>query len=142
MKLNPDCIRDLMLTLEEITWIIPGPRYVFNAVNCGSLSAKFKGTYDAGEIAYTLIQLAESGYIKMQYKCEDYHRILNMGDILYVTPKGHEFISQIQDKERWTTKIKPAVRLFGNVSLSIIEAISKGAANAALDRIIPNRAEP
>lgn len=138
MKLNPDCVRDVMLALEEITGINYGRIYRFAGVNCRSLSSRFKGVYDEGEIAYTLIQLAESNYIKMSFQCDGNHLTVDMGNILYVTPKGHEFISQIQDKERWTTKIKPAVRLFGNVSLSVIEAISKGAANAALDKIIPN----
>lgn len=138
MKLNPDCVRDVMLVLEEITGINYDRIYRFIGVNCRSLSSRFKGVYDEGEIAYTLIQLAESNYIKMSFQCDGNYLTVDMGNILYVTPKGHEFISQIQDKERWTTKIKPAVRLFGNVSLSVIEAISKGAANAALDKIIPN----
>lgn len=142
MKLNPDCIRDVMLLLEEVTGITFDHSYRFVGVNCRSISSKFRGIYEEGEIAYTLIQLAESGYIYMPFTCDEHHLTLNMGNVSYVTPKGHEFISQIQDKERWTTKIKPAVRLFGNVSLSVIEAISKGTANAALDRIIPNRTEP
>lgn len=138
MKLNPDCVRDVMLALEEITGINYDRIYRFVGVNCHSLSSRFKGVYNEGEIAYTLVQLAESNYIKMSFQCDGNHLTVDMGNILYVTPKGHEFISQIQDKDRWTTKIKPAVRLFGNVSLSVIEAISKGAANAALDKIIPN----
>lgn len=138
MKLNPDCVRDVMLALEEITGINYDRIYRFVGVNCRSLSSRFKEVYNEGEIAYTLVQLAESNYIKMSFQCDGNHLTVDMGNILYVTPKGHEFISQIQDKERWTTKIKPAVRLFGNVSLSVIEAVSKGATKAALDRIIPD----
>lgn len=138
MKLNPDCVRDVMLALEEITGINYDRIYRFVGANCRSLSSRFKGVYNEGEIAYTLIQLAESNYIKMSFQCDGNRLTVDMGNILYVTPKGHEFISQIQDKERWTTKIKPAVRLFGNVSLSVIEAVSKGATKAALDRIIPD----
>lgn len=55
MKLNPDCVRDVMLVLEEITGINYDRIYRFIGVNCRSLSSRFKGVYDEGEIAYTLI---------------------------------------------------------------------------------------
>lgn len=138
MKLNPDCIRDIMLTLEDMTGITLNGYYQFARVTHSSVASELSEKYRSTEIAYTLIQLAESDYIKMQFEYDKRHLAVNIGNILYITPKGHEFISHIQSNERWTTKIKPAIRLFGSVSLSVVEAISKGVANAALERITPN----
>lgn len=131
MKLNPDCIRDLMLTLEEITCINVGSRYTFRGVNCESLAHKFLNAYEESEIAYTPIQLSESGYIEMPFKCDNKIRVVEMGNILYVTPKGHELISNMKAEGNWD-KIKKILAPMGGVSLAVIEAISSGITGALI----------
>ena len=98
MKLNPECIRDLMLILEDITGISKVNPYRFREINCESLMWRndLSNKYTENEVAYTLIQLAESGYIYMPFRIE-YETVLNLGNILYVTPKGHEFTAKITD---------------------------------------------
>lgn len=49
--------------------------------------------------------------------------------------KGHDFLAGIRDKETWAAKMKPVLDRFGSVSLSVIEALSKGAMDAFLDRV-------
>ena len=131
MKLNPECIRDLMLILEDITGISKVNPYRFREINCESLMWRndLSNKYTENEVAYTLIQLAESGYIYMPFRIE-YETVLNLGNILYVTPKGHEFIAKITDEQRWQTKIIPLLNTMGNISLSVIEAVSSGVTNA------------
>lgn len=143
MKLNPDCVRDLMLALEEMTDIYYDHGYLFKEINCSSFMryGDFKSKYGRGEIAYTLLQLAESGYISMEVKVNHEACSLQMGNILYITPKGRDFITSVQNKKDWKEKIMPAFKLIGNVSLSAIEAISKGVSTALIEKIIQDTLE-
>lgn len=139
MKINPDCVRDLMMVLEEITEVRYNGYYTFRAINCSSLMRRedVSSKYNAGEVAYVLLQLADSGYIAMDYKLGYENTSVKMGNILYVTPKGHDFISSIKDAERWTSKIKPVAQKFGSISLSIIEATAKGVTDSVLQKVVP-----
>jgi len=131
MKLNPECIRDLMLILEDITGLSNVNPYAFRTIDCHSLMSRndLSSKYTENEVAYTLIQLSESGYINMPFQIER-GNVLKLGNISYVTPKGHEFIAKITDEQRWQTKIKPTLNTLGNISLSVIEAVSSGFFNA------------
>lgn len=137
MKLNPDCVRDLMLKLEDISEIRHNNNaYWFAGITLESLMAcaSIAEKYTSGEVAYTLLQLSESRYIVMECSVDKETKIFHVGNILYLTPKGHDFIAGIQNKETWTLKLKPALKAFGNVSLSVIEAVSKGATDAVISK--------
>lgn len=144
MKLNPDCARDTMLVLEATTnlWVDKHEKwerllFYGNSLYSISMKPELKEKYDVPTIAYTLIQLAESGYIRMNFECEkDGPLSISFGNILYVTPKGHSFISSISNDTIWSNKVKPILSTIGNISLSIIEAISKGITDSAIDHAI------
>lgn len=141
MKLNPDCIRDIMLFCEKNTYI-----KVYGAGN--SLSASYHtlyanlmctlpplNSYDAGELIYHIIQLIESGYLASDFRFNSLENFRH-GDtpkIYYVTPKGHEFIASIEEKKNWA-KTKKVLGAIGSVSLSVIETISKGVATAVIEK--------
>lgn len=141
MKLNPDCIRDIMLFCEKNTYI-----KVYGAGN--SLSASYHtlyanlmctlpplNSYDAGELIYHIIQLIESGYLASDFRFDPLENFRH-GDtpkIYYVTPKGHEFIASIEEKKNWA-KTKKVLGAIGSVSLSVIETISKGVATAVIEK--------
>lgn len=140
MILNPECVRDILLLLEKCTAVHyshseEGDRYTFAMISCPSIHGALKGKYSIEEIAYVLIQLSENGYINMDFKCDDYSNIAKFGTVRYVTPRGHDMISGIQNEETWKNKISPIFRAFGNVSLSVIESISKGIATATIESI-------
>lgn len=136
MTLNPDCIRDLMIILVKITGFSKTEPYIFKEITCESLMTRpdLSTKYTKDEVAYTLIQLAESDYIRMNFEIKyDVHA--SLGCILYVTPKGHEFTAKIENDQRWGNKIKPAISAFGSISLSVIEAIASGATSAYIDKL-------
>lgn len=141
MKLNPDCIRDLMLRLEKITGTYPDSPYQFREINASSLMHvnEISSKYQYNEVVYTLIQLAESGYISMSFVCDNDRLCLKMGNVLYVTPKGHEFIAAMSNETVWKSHVTPVLKAFGAVSLSIVESVASGATSAFLDHL---KAEP
>lgn len=133
MKLNPDCIRDLLLFCEKNTYINTDESnglidasyhvlYVESMCKCPPLDK-----YNSGELIYHIIQLSESGYIATDFNFDPQTNFIrgNLPRIYYVTPKGHEFIATISSKDSWakTSGILKAVKA---VSLSIIETVAKG----------------
>lgn len=147
MKLNPDCIRDLMLFFEEHTYIkthkdgaLFGASYHVIYANALCDLPPFT-QYEPGEILYHIIQLAESGYLATDFKFDPLTNFMrgNVPRIYYVTPKGHEFIASIEEKNRWE-KTSKVLKTFGTVSLTVIETISKGIAAAAIEEMITPKA--
>lgn len=133
MKLNPDCIRDLLLFCEKNTYINTNEGngsisasyhvlYVESMCKCSPLDK-----YNSGELIYHIIQLSESGYIATDFNFDPQTNFTfgNLPHIYFVTPKGHEFIATISSKDSWakTSGILNAVKA---VSLSIIETVAKG----------------
>lgn len=147
MKLNPDCIRDIMLTLEDRLSIYGqnskgSEVFRFDSVSISLLTLIVNDKYGHAnpEIVYSALQLIESGYIatdQEQPVCGRFGRV-ELGNILYITPKGHEFLASIYEKETWKEKISPILGAIGNVSLSIIESVAKGIADAAISKIMLN----
>lgn len=137
MKLNPDCIRDLMLRLEKITGTYQENPYQFREINASSLMhlGEINEKYQYNEVVYTLIQLAESGYISMSFICDKDRLCVKMGNVLYVTPKGHEFIASMSNEIVWKNHVSPVLKAFGAVSLSIVESVAAGATSAFLESL-------
>lgn len=130
MKLNPDCVRTLVLFIEEHTYVSgvseSGGKFHKLSPQC-MIQVEPVCSYDADEVLYTLIQLSESGYI-----VTDFSLIKNsetddflFGHIYYLTPKGHEFASGVRRPERWN-KIKAVIKPIGDISLSALTAIAQG----------------
>lgn len=141
MKLNPDCIRDIMLFCEKNTYIktcedgdLLSASY---HVLCSNAMRKLPplNSYDAGELIYHIIQLVESGYLASDFTFDplENFRHNNTPKIYYVTPKGHEFIASIEEKKNWA-KTKTILNRVGSVSLTIIETISRGVATAVIEK--------
>lgn len=141
MKLNPDCIRDIMLFCEKYTYIktdevgnlLVASYHVLYASEMRKLPPL--NSYDAGELIYHIIQLVESGYLASDFRFDPLENFRH-GDtpkIYYVTPKGHEFIASIEEKKNWA-KTKKVLGAIGSVSLSVIETISKGVATVVIEK--------
>ena len=146
MKLDPDCIRDLMLFCEEHTYIkteeigrCTAARYHVLYVDSMRLVPPLN-KYDVGSLVYHIIQLSESGYLATDFRFDpvENFRHNELPAIYYVTPKGHEFIATISEKAQWE-KTSKILRSFGSVSLAVIETISKGIASAAIEQIIARK---
>lgn len=142
MKLNPDCIRDLMLFFEEKTYVTikndGRANFAHFHALCPALVQELNpiNKYSIEEVLYHVVQLSESGYIVTDFnfdaKKEDAY--FRLSKIYYVTPKGHEFIASIKEEKRWSETLK-VLKPIGGISLSIIESISSGITSAAIASI-------
>lgn len=140
MKLNPDCVRDLMLFLEDKTFIMQAGKTGgrFHAID-PSLAKDIQPLtqYSPEEILYHIIQLSESGYIVTDFKFNPHGEYSDfaLSRVFYLTPKGHEFSASMDEQKHWE-KAKKILASIGNVSLAVIEAVSSGVAGAAIDHLL------
>lgn len=94
MKLNPDCIRDVLLFVEEHTDL--NHHVTISRENSELLIPG----YSAEEIMYHAEQCNLSGFFQRAT-----HNILGNISISYLSPKGHEFLDNIRPVPVWE-KIK------------------------------------
>jgi len=139
MKLNPDCIRDLMIALEENTFVMSFSNGVgrFHAIKlCVIRDFESLDKYSVEEIVYHLIQLSENGYIVTDFFHDpnDEFEQFKLSHITFVTPKGHEFIASIKESGRWEKTLK-ILKPLGVISLSIIESVASGVTDAAINHL-------
>ena len=114
MRLNPDCIRDILLACEEIctatNWAIFNKRENF--------SIDGKRYYEYDELIYHLNQCDLNGYFT-----ESKYSILGEYQVKDITPKAHEFLANIREDTNWN-KIKDIALKIGSVSLSSLNDIA------------------
>lgn len=136
MKLNHDCVRDVLLFVEEEQR--PG---IFLHLN-DFISIQDKDTstkkrlsmYDAETIKYTLMKLHEAGYLK------DNLSIISGRLVEYstgaLTWEGHKFLDTIRDPKIWKTTKEVASHL-ESVSITLISNIASNVLENYIQRFIP-----
>lgn len=102
MRLNPDCIRDILLTLEDVS----KPNSIIFSSNL--YNDKRLSKYTIEEFTYHLQQLIWSGYIKVPDKYKSLDNELIVNDL---SPEGHAFISNIRENTNWNKVKKLAKKL-------------------------------
>lgn len=141
MKLNPDCVRDLMMFLEEKTWVTIKDSGRYKAsyfhVLCPALMQELEpvNKYSLEEVLYHLIQLSESGYISTDFAFDPSRDdgAFHLAHVYYITPKGHELIASIRSDKAWK-KIKTILAPLGSVSLAVIDAVASGVVGAMMGK--------
>ena len=129
MKFNLDCVRDLLLTLEDELQFgrdLEFPTLSFHRV---CLAPRMVG-YPKSDIAYTTQKLKEAGYIEVHILAAD----SNFIDALYsaITFEGHQYLDNVRDKNVWE-KIKKKIQPFGtSVALPIVVSVSQAIVKASL----------
>ncbi|EGS9997873.1 DUF2513 domain-containing protein [Clostridium perfringens] len=116
MKLNPDCIRDILLTVEESTDFNHYLSYRFDSNSFEKLSI-----YSHDEITYHIRQCDLSNLL---YKVS-YYDGGNSIDILDLSPKGHNFLADIRSDTVWNNT-KTIANKIGSTSLDVLLKVSTG----------------
>lgn len=111
MKLNHDCVRDLLLLIEEVQ--------VGDYIDVSSYQLK---NYSSEDLCYTADKLLEAGYINGKIYPAD-NVIYWRFSVSSLTWTGHEFLDNIRDDGVWKDTKKVASKLT-SVSLSMLEKIS------------------
>ena len=114
MKLNPDCIRDILLAVEEATGFHKEFEYCI-----GNNVPELLAGYSFEEILYHIRQCDLSGFL---YECHYY------GNDAYVviddlSPAGHDFLSNTRKNAIWE-KVKEVSDEIGSDSLKSLAAIA------------------
>lgn len=118
MKLNPDCIRDILLAVEESTDSTQDFHYIRDE-HCHDQLRK----YDHNEIYYHLKQCHMSGFFTSFLPCDG-------GDIVIIrdlTPAGHAFLANIRNNTFWD-KVKDIGNKIGTPALGSLLQIAENLA--------------
>lgn len=117
MKLNPDCMRDILFYLEEHLTI--SEDLEFERISMYDLTQHLN--YSIQEIANTLIVLDEAGYI---IAARDYgsDRITEL-NVCRITYDGYQFIETIRPEPVWK-KVKSTGKHIGSFSIDVITQIA------------------
>lgn len=112
MKLNPDCIRDILFVVEENTSF----RQMIRLTDDNMFGLETK--YQRDEILYHVRQCEWSHLL-------DIEMWTTTGDCLIkdLTPLGHEFLANIHKNEIWTG-VKNIASKIGSASLSTLVQIA------------------
>ncbi|MED1303684.1 hypothetical protein BK704_28820 [[Bacillus thuringiensis] serovar konkukian] len=114
MKLNHDCVRDLLLTVEDTEHGVSLP-----------LDDLFQEErlrpYSNNDVVYTVQRLKEAGYLNVvdANTYDGYEAFIN-----HITWNGHQFLDNIRDKTVWE-KTKEKASIVGSVSLPILSELAK-----------------
>lgn len=112
MKLNHDCVRSIMLAIEEN--LNYGQSIPFNEVELDG--------YSHEEILYAADKLLEAGYLQGE-------KLGSIGSseptiqITSITWDGHKFLDNIRDDRVWKNT-KKVISKFSSVSLSLTNSVA------------------
>ena len=111
MKLNPDCLRDILLVIEESTSYtddVDSDKFALN-------SKMDKYSYE--EVFYHVRQADLSNLL---YKTTFFKGGFIIQDL---SPEGHKFLNDIRNDNNWT-KTKEVAKKTGSLSLDALKIIS------------------
>ncbi len=114
MKLNYDCVRSVLLTVEK-------SKTIDEELNLIPLTVEMifeqLPKYEDSEILYTIEKLKEAGYINAALHFAAGHFI--DGAVSSITYSGHEYLDNIREPEVWR-KVKAMLKNAGAITLPLI----------------------
>ena len=131
MKLNPDCMRAVMLEIEN-TWELDTDsegNICMGNVNIQNLY-KALPKYTKEDIFYSVYNLHQAGYLDVSILWADGGVAVEC-DINFMTYYGHEFLNRIHDPKCWAA-VKGGLSAVRNYSLDAINSIASGITSAAI----------
>lgn len=126
MKLNPDCIRDVLLYLEE------NLGYTDNKISMEHKEITIyriikdvarDEIYLEEDVKYSIEKLYEVGYIRLRNIQYDSRRYIVAGNVNDITWEGHNFLNNIRPKSVWDATKEGATKL-GLMSIHALSTIS------------------
>lgn len=123
MKLNPECIRNILIFVEDYSDLHAHAEYPVNPVKDPNFN--LFDDFSIGELAYHIRQCELSNLIYGVHFYGNYELIT----IKDLTPDGHTFLANIRQNENWS-KTKEIAGKAGSFGLDILKAISEGVATA------------
>lgn len=124
MKLNLDCMRDVLLEMEKASYGQSlNPKSIHSALS----------KYSTDDIDYSIIKLEEAGFINAIIEKYDLGVvILRLDDITY---EGHQFLANIRTQPIWE-KAKAICSKAGTASIPYIMQVASRLISAQLTNLI------
>ena len=122
MKMNLDCIRSVLLELEDLPLDIYAP---------DDLEKTLK-KYDFEDVNYSLIKLEEAGYVRAQISrtLGGDVEVFSVSDITF---SGHQFLEKIRDDQVWG-KTKSVAASIGSWALDVVTQIATAVISDLINR--------
>lgn len=120
MKLDLNCVRDTLITLEK--WLILNDELEFVYLSLEEICKSSEMLkYSKPDIAYTLVMLKEANFINaiIDYGCDGICEL----DVIRLTFTGHQFLDTIRPETTWN-KIHDISEKTGLKSISTIMEIA------------------
>lgn len=116
MKLNYDCMRDVLLFLEDnLTYTDDDTELKHKRFNIGAISSKLESKYDKFDVQYSIEKLVEINYIRLVD--------VNYGSYIDdITMYGYDFLEQIREDNIWEATKDIAYKI-GVTSINMLEKI-------------------
>lgn len=120
MKLNLDCMRDILLYMEKTDYL--------QSLEMSRVYAELL-SYPQSEINYSLLKLEEAGFIKMSFTpYEENILFISLDDITY---EGHQFLANIRENRIWNG----VKEIAGKIGATSLDAIVQIASNVVTELI-------
>jgi hypothetical protein len=124
MKINPDCIRDVLLYLEDNLFITEQNN--FSEIPINSLYENLDYTQE--DIWYSVYNLNQIRFIEGRITPAGKDKMF-FCEIQNITWNGHQFLNTIRPKSIWDAT-KSKAKQIGGMSLSTLSMLSMSIANA------------
>lgn len=112
MKLNLDCMRDILIRMENASYL---EKISINQVY------EFLSIYEEDDIDYSIIKLKEAGFIEADIRVYPLGvRVFQLDDITF---RGHQFLADIQSDSIWDS-VKEVSKNIGSNSLHALSQIA------------------
>ena len=120
MQLNPDCVRDILLYLEEKLTILDGNK--FSKVELKDIYEAFENTYSKEDIFYSVYNLHQIRFIEGRIENVTNQKMF-FCEIENISWNGHQFLNTVRPKSIWdATKTK--AKQIGGMSLQTLSTIA------------------
>lgn len=119
MKLNPDCIRDVLIYLEENLYI--DENHQFSYITLNQLYQDLP-KYNNEDIFYSIYNLYTIEYIEGFIKNHG-NTVMDICEIQNITWDGHQFLNTVRPQTVWDATKKGAKKL-GITSISALSMIA------------------
>lgn len=123
MKLDMDCVRDILLLCES--------DLVEKPLSGDYFFQKYQEKWTQPELKYCLSKMIEGQLIEALHLNKDCDLSAQVFFVRSITWSGHQFLENIRDEKRWAG-VKTALSGIRNYSLSAVSAVAEGITSAAI----------
>lgn len=134
MKMNLDCLRAVLLAIEEEPCLSVSEigEVSFTSISLQKLF-NLLPEFDKENISYSVLLLIDGDYIKTAFEYGS--SVSQSCQITRMTLAGHKLLENLRDEKRWQT-VKSIASAVRNYSLSALSAIAEGVTSAAIQQAI------